>query len=88
MQGISSGIIVGAKTVPQRAITEPQTSIAIKGPREGFIEDVKTNMALVRKRLKTGNLRFEYAHAGKQSDTSIAICYLDGIADTAVACGD
>lgn len=84
VQGISSGIIVGAKTVPQRAITEPQTSIAIKGPREGFIEDVKTNMALVRKRLKTGNLRFEYAHAGKQSDTSIAICYLDGIADTAV----
>ena len=84
VQGIPLGIIVGAKTVPQRAISEPQTSIAIKGPREGFIEDVKTNMALIRKRLKTGNLRFEYAHAGKQSDTSIAICYLDGIADTAV----
>ena len=84
IQGCAEGVIVGAKTVPQRAVTEPQTSIAIKGPREGFVEDVKTNMALVRKRLKTGNLRFEYAHAGKQSDTSIALCYLEGIADAKV----
>ena len=84
IQGCAEGVIVGAKTVPQRAVTEPQTSIAIKGPREGFVEDVKTNMALVRKRLKTGNLRFKYAHAGKQSDTSIALCYLEGIADAKV----
>ncbi len=84
IQGCAEGVIVGAKTVPQRAVTEPQTSVAIKGPREGFVEDVKTNMALVRKRLKTGNLRFEYAHAGKQSDTSIALCYLEGIADAKV----
>ena len=84
IQGCAEGVIVGAKTVPQRAVTEPPTSVAIKGPREGFVEDVKTNMALVRKRLKTGDLRFEYAHAGKQSDTSIALCYLEGIADAKV----
>ena len=82
--GIDNGVIVGAKLVPARAVTEPQTSIAVKGPREGFIEDVKTNMALVRKRLKTGNLRFEALHVGKQSDTSVALCYLSGIADERV----
>ncbi|MGN1053616.1 MAG: spore germination protein, partial [Candidatus Scatosoma sp.] len=82
--GIDQGVIVGAKLVPVRAVTEPQTSIAVKGPREGFIEDVKTNMALIRKRLKTGNLRFEAMHVGKQSDTSVALCYLSGIADESV----
>lgn len=82
--GIDKGVIVGAKLVPARAVTEPQTSIAIKGPREGFIEDVKSNMALVRKRLKTGNLRFEALHVGKQSDTSVALCYLSDIADESV----
>ena len=79
--GVDCGVIAGAKLVPVRAITEPQTSIAVKGPREGFIEDVKTNMALVRKRLKTGNLRFEALHVGKQTDTSVALCYLNGIAN-------
>ena len=83
-EGVDCGVIVGAKLVPVRAITEPQTSIAVKGPREGFIEDVKTNMALVRKRLKTGNLRFEALHVGKQTDTSVALCYLNGIANEKV----
>ena len=83
-EGVDCGVIVGAKLVPVRTITEPTTSIAVKGPREGFIEDVKTNMALVRKRLKTGNLRFEALHVGKQTDTSVALCYLSGIANETV----
>ena len=47
------GFIIGAKFIPIRAVMEPPTDIAVKGPREGFIEDIKTNMALIRKRLKT-----------------------------------
>lgn len=82
--GVDCGVIVGAKSVPVRAVTEPPTSVAVKGPREGFIEDLKVNMALVRKRLKTGNLRFEYVRVGKQTDTSVSLCYLDGIADEKV----
>ena len=71
--------IVGAKSLPVRAVSEPPTDVAIKGPREGFIEDVKTNMSLVRKRLKTPTLRFELVKIGKRSDTNVAVCYLDGI---------
>ena len=44
---LTTGFIVGAKLLPVRAVIEPPTDIAVKGPREGFIEDVKTNMALV-----------------------------------------
>ena len=73
------GFIVGAKLLPVRAIMEPPTDVAVKGPREGFIEDIKTNMALVRKRLKSPALRFETVRVGRRSDTAVCICYLEGI---------
>lgn len=79
--GLPWGYVVGAKGLPVRAVAEPPTDVAIKGPREGFIEDVKTNMSLVRKRLKTPELRFEMQKIGRRSDTNVAICYLDGICD-------
>lgn len=73
------GFIVGAKLLPVRAIMEPPTDVAVKGPREGFIEDIKTNMALVRKRLKSPALRLETVRVGRRSDTAVCICYLEGI---------
>ncbi len=76
VDGIGVGFIVGAKLVPTRAVAEPPTDVAVKGPREGFVEDIKTNMALVRKRLKTPDLRFETLRVGKQTETAVTLCYL------------
>ena len=76
--------IVGAKLLPVRTITEPPSDVAIKGPREGFIEDIKTNMTLVRKRLKTPLLTFEQMKIGRRSDTSVVICSLEGISNKEV----
>ena len=84
VDGVNVGFIIGAKFLPVRAVMEPPTDVAIKGPREGFIEDIKTNMALVRKRLKTPDLRFETLRVGKRSDTAVVLCYLEGISDDAV----
>ena len=81
IDGIKTVFIVGAKMPPTRAVIEPPTDVAVKGPREGFIEDIKINMGLLRKRLKTPNLRFETVRVGKQSDTAVSICYLNGVAD-------
>ena len=78
VDGLTTGFIVGAKFLPVRAIMEPPTDIAVKGPREGFIEDIKVNMALVRKRLKTPDLRFETVRVGRRSDTAVAVCWLEG----------
>ena len=77
-EGADEGLIVGTKKVPVRAVTEPPTDVAIKGPREGFVEDVKTNTSLVRKRLKTGELRIEMLTIGRRSATSVALCWLEG----------
>ena len=77
-EGARESLILGTKKVPLRTIAEPPTDVAIKGPREGFIEDVKTNSALVRKRLKTGELMMETLTVGRRSQTAVMVCYLKG----------
>ncbi len=82
VDGLPTLFIVGAKLIPVRTITEPPTDIAVKGPREGFIEDIKTNMALVRRRLKSPALSFQTVRVGKQSDTAVSVCWLNGTSDS------
>ena len=84
VDGLAVGFIAGAKLLPVRAVVEPPTDVAVKGPREGFIEDVKTNMALVRKRLKTPELRFETLRVGKRSDTAVVLCWLEGTSNAEI----
>lgn len=72
-------IVVGVKNLPGRSVSEPPTQITIKGPREGFTEDIKTNLGLVRKRLKNDNLIIKNLTVGKQSKTVVAVCYIKGI---------
>ena len=77
-EGMDEAIIVGTKKVFTRAIAEPPTDVTIKGPREGFIEDVKTNTSLIRRRLKTGELKIDMVEVGRRSKTVVAVCYLEG----------
>lgn len=90
LQNILNGFVVvvvdeNAMIVPlfnaeKRGIQEPPTSRVIKGPREGFVEDIYTNIGLVRKRLKTPNFQIVELSVGKQTQTNISVCYLKGIA--------
>jgi spore germination protein KA len=77
-EGADEGIIAGTKKVFVRAVSEPPTDVVIKGPREGFIEDVKINTSLVRRRLKTPDLKIEMLKVGRRSQTFVAMCYLEG----------
>lgn len=73
-------LIVPLFEVEKRAVVEPPTSKVIKGPREGFVEDIFTNIGLIRKRLKTPNLQLIDMAIGEQTQTNISIVYLKGIA--------
>ncbi len=77
-------ISVDTRTVIGRSIAEPPTSMVMRGPREGFVEDLKVNITLLRKRLKTPNLKIINITVGKYTNTAVAVCYIDGIADTGV----
>lgn len=81
VDGTESGFSFGLKKFEKRAITEPPTSTVIKGPREGFVESLPVNVSLMRRRLKTPDLKFEFLTVGKYSQTPVALCYIEGIAD-------
>lgn len=82
--GGSGCIAVDTKGGDKRSIAEPATETVVRGPREGFTEAIRTNTALVRRRLKDSRLRVENMQAGRVSKTDIAILYIHGIADDRV----
>ena len=73
-------LTVDTRTVIGRSIAEPPTSMVMRGPREGFVEDMKVNLTLLRKRLKTPNLKTINLTVGKYTNTAVAVCYIEGIA--------
>ena len=64
-----------------RIPNEPPTSAVVKGPREGFVEDFVTNMALIRKRLKTPKLKVDEMVIGTKTNSQVRIIYLQDTAD-------
>lgn len=84
VDGEKEVLILGTDKFKERALTEPPTSSILKGPRSGFNENIKTNLSCVRKILATSDLRVEYLNVGRYTKTSIAIVYLNGVADKKV----
>ncbi len=79
VDGEKNFFIIGLKKPPGRTVAEPPTQVTVKGPREGFTEDIKTNLGLVRKRLKSEKLQIKMLKTGKRSDTAVALVYIDGV---------
>lgn len=73
-------LLVDCFSYNKRSVTEPLTELVVKGPREAFTESILTNVALIRKRIKSPNLVFENYTIGRETRTSVSLCYLKGIA--------
>ena len=69
---------------PARIPSEPPTSSVIQGPREGFTEDIRTNITLIRRRFYNKNLVLKDLFVGKYSHTRITLAYLKGVANKQV----
>lgn len=82
--GSPTALTVDLKGFERRGISEPQTEIVVRGSREGFIENLKTNMSMLRRRIKTPNLCFENLNSGTETNTNICLAYIKGLADPAV----
>lgn len=61
-----------------RAIEEPQSEAVIRGSRSGFVENLKFNLALLRREIKDPNLRINMMEVGKHSNQKVAICHIEG----------
>ncbi len=78
VDGLEKAVAFGVQGYDKRAVSEPTNDINVKGSREGFIEVVRTNISLVRRKLKTPALRFEMLQVGKKSQTDVVIAYIAG----------
>ncbi len=64
---------------PGRQVDEPSTERVIVGPKEGFVEDLDTNLALVRRWLPDRSLRTEIVRVGRRSKSRVAVLYLEDV---------
>lgn len=74
-------IAVDILKFPARIPSEPPTSPVIQGPREGFTEDIQTNITLLRRRIMSESLVLKQVTVGKYSNTRVIVSYIDGIAN-------
>ncbi|EPR28778.1 Spore germination protein KA [Geobacillus sp. WSUCF1] len=84
LDGVPSAVSASTKGGQYRAIEEPQTQIAVRGPREGFTESLRANTAMIRRRIKNPNLWLETMQIGTVTQTDVAIMYIKGIANDEV----
>lgn len=77
--GKTIAYLANLKNWEKRSIEEPQAEAVVRGPKEGFVEDISSNRNLLRKKIKSNNLVFEDYTVGKQTNTTISIAYINGI---------
>ncbi len=82
VDGIQTCRSYGVQKIPTRSVTDPDSEVQERGSREGFVENFKINLALIRKRLCTSELKTEIIELGTTSHTRVCICSMDGRADT------
>ncbi|MFS0864624.1 spore germination protein [Fredinandcohnia sp. 179-A 10B2 NHS] len=63
----------------KRGIAQPETERVVRGPRDGFIEQIVTNVSLLRYRLPIPEFRVEQFEVGERTKTRVGVCYIDGI---------
>ncbi|REE80227.1 GerA spore germination protein [Paenibacillus taihuensis] len=69
---------------PSRSPEESTLELSIKGPRDGFVEEIDTNLALIRKRLRTPKMHAEWFTVGSESQTRLCLISVDGVTSPAV----
>ena len=76
-----TALLVDARTYPARDTAEPENDRVMQGARDGFVETLIFNTALIRRRIRDPRLTMQYVNLGGSSGTDVVICYLDGAQD-------
>jgi spore germination protein KA len=78
-EGSPEAILIETAYLHDRTITEPNSELTLRGAREGFIENIQTNMSMIRRKIKSERLKMESITIGDITKTRVEILYLSGI---------
>jgi spore germination protein KA len=84
VDGEDTGILADTRGWRDRGVTEPSSQTVVRGPREGFSETLRTNTALIRRKIKDSNLWMETMRIGRVTKTDVSIMFINGIANEKV----
>lgn len=76
-----NAVIIDMRTYPARNTEEPENDRVMRGSRDGFVETLIFNTAMIRRRIRDPRLTVKYINAGRESRTDIALCYMSDRAD-------
>jgi len=79
-----TAILLDLRTYPARPTQEPESDRVMQGARDGFVETLVVNTALIRRRIRDPRLTMEHFALGGSSDTDVVVCYVDGVVDKKV----
>ena len=83
IDGYDQCLLIDSRTYPARNVSEPEKDKVLRGSKDGFVETIVFNTALLRRRIRSPYLRMEMLNAGKSSRTDIVLCYMDNRVDHA-----
>ncbi len=81
VEGFDKAILLDTRTYPQRETSEPENDKVLRGSKDGFVETIVFNTALIRRRIRDPKLRIKALRAGTKSKTDIAVCYMENKVD-------
>lgn len=76
IDGYEKALLVDSRTYPARGVEEPDKDKVLRGSKDGFVETIVFNTALIRRRIRSKELRMEMLNAGRSSRTDIVLCYM------------
>lgn len=84
IDGENEAIVAGLEGFDKRSIDEPSAEVSVRGPRDGFTENLRTNTSLIRRRIRSPKLKLESSTIGRLSQTEVVIAYMEGIAPRSI----
>lgn len=76
IDGYDKALVLDTRTYPSRGVEEPEKDKVLRGSKDGFVETVVSNTALIRRRIRSTDLHMEMMSAGESSHTDIVLCYM------------
>ncbi|NLW00856.1 MAG: spore germination protein [Clostridiales bacterium] len=80
VDGCEKFLVVNTNSDEGRPVEEPSSQTVIKGPKDGFTERINSNILLIRRRIRSKDLRVEYLSVGSETKTTVGLMYIYKIA--------